>query len=89
MGAFWAIKYGIKIIGMPSWGKSMIDEFIWGMAAFLQQLPELSEARYSELVESSGGHSHSQGESEADAADAADAQDELTQVFRRGSPKHL
>ena len=74
--AFWAIKHGIKMTGMPAWGKSMDDEFIWGMVAFLQQLPKLSEAQYSELVESSGGHSHSKDESEADAAEAADAHDE-------------
>jgi len=56
--AFWVIRHGIKMTGMPAWGKSMDDEYVWGMVAFLQQLPELSEARYRELVEASGGHSH-------------------------------
>ena len=31
--AFWVIKHGIKATGMPAWGKSMGDEYIWGMVA--------------------------------------------------------
>ncbi len=60
--AFWAIKHGIKASGMPAWGKSMDDEYIWNMAAFLQQLPELDQVRYEALVAASGGHSHGGGE---------------------------
>jgi hypothetical protein len=48
---------------MPAWGKSMGDEYIWGMVAFLQQLPKLDAAHYKALVASSGGHSHGGGES--------------------------
>lgn len=60
--AFWAIKHGIKASGMPAWGKSMGDDYIWNMVAFVQQLPELDAARYQALVDSSGGHSHGGGE---------------------------
>jgi hypothetical protein len=52
------IKHGIKASGMPAWGKSMGDEYIWGLVAFLQQLPKLDAAGYKTLVASSGGHSH-------------------------------
>ena len=62
--AFWVIKHGIKASGMPAWGKSMGDDYIWNMAAFLQELPKLDEAQYSALVASSGGHSHGGGETE-------------------------
>jgi hypothetical protein len=48
---------------MPAWGKSMGDEYIWGIVAFLQQLPKLDAARYRALDASSGGHSHGGGES--------------------------
>ena len=61
---FWVIKHGIKASGMPAWGKSMGDEYIWGIVAFLQQLPKLDAARYKALVASSGGHSHGGGESD-------------------------
>ena len=55
---FWVIKHGIKASGMPAWGRSMPDETIWGMVAFIQQLPRLDAARYQALVARSGGHSH-------------------------------
>jgi len=62
--AFWVIKHGIKASGMPAWGKSMEDEYIWNMAAFLQRLPELSAEQYQTLVASSGGHDHGGGETQ-------------------------
>lgn len=61
--AFWTIKHGIKASGMPAWGASMGDEYIWNMAAFIQQLPKLDAASYQEMVAHSGGHSHGGGES--------------------------
>ncbi|MBS7663204.1 cytochrome c [Pseudomonas lalucatii] len=62
--AFWTIKHGIKASGMPAWGKSMADPYIWGMVAFLQQLPELDAQQYRALVASSGGHQHGGGETD-------------------------
>lgn len=71
---FWVIKHGIKASGMPAWGRSMQDQYIWGMVAFLQQLPKLSPEQYLEMVASSGGHSHGGGEtmSHVDGEEAAD-----------------
>ncbi len=60
--AFWVIKHGIKASGMPAWGGSMQDEYIWGMVAFLQKLPRLDAAQYQAMVAASGGHSHGGGE---------------------------
>ncbi len=60
--AFWVTKHGIKASGMPAWGRSMQDEYIWGMVAFLQQLPKLDKAAYDAIVASSGGHAHGGGE---------------------------
>ncbi|MBS3958109.1 MAG: cytochrome c [Xanthomonadaceae bacterium] len=61
--AFWVIKHGIKASGMPAWGKSMDDPYIWDMVAFLQAMPTMDAASYRELVASSDGHSHGGGES--------------------------
>ncbi len=61
--AFWVIKHGVKASGMPAWGKSMGDEYIWNLVAFVQQLPKLDEQRYREMVSQSGGHEHGGGES--------------------------
>ena len=60
--AFWIIKHGIKSTGMPAWGKSMADPYIWGMVAFLQRLPTLDAEQYKALAASSGGHQHGGGE---------------------------
>jgi len=63
---FVAIKHGIKMTGMPAWGVSMEDQYIWGMVAFLAKLPDMLPADYEALVEASGGHSHGGGEAGAE-----------------------
>jgi mono/diheme cytochrome c family protein len=60
--AFWIIKHGIKATGMPAWGKSMEDNYIWDMVALLKQLPRMSAEQYAAEVGASGGHSHGGGE---------------------------
>jgi mono/diheme cytochrome c family protein len=41
---FWVIKNGIKMTGMPSFGKIEVpDQEIWTMVAFLKKLPAVSE----------------------------------------------
>ena len=67
--AFWIIKHGLKMTGMPAWGKHMDDKSIWGTVAFLQQLPGMNEVRYGELVQSSEGHTHGSGEEQVEADD--------------------
>ena len=62
--AFWVIKHGIKATGMPAWGKSMGDQYIWGMVALLDQLPKMDAGQYQALVASSGGHDHGGGETQ-------------------------
>jgi len=61
--AFWVVKHGVKMSGMPAWGKSMDDKYIWGMVALMQQFPKMTAERYQELVAGSGGHQHGGGES--------------------------
>jgi mono/diheme cytochrome c family protein len=61
---FWIIKHGIKATGMPAWGNSMDDQYIWAMVAFLKQLPSLDSGQYSDMVASSGGHQHGGGETD-------------------------
>ncbi len=60
--AFWVIKHGVKASGMPAWGKSMGDEYVWNMAAFLQKLPGLDAEQYEAMVARSGGHHHDHGD---------------------------
>lgn len=72
---FWVIKHGIKASGMPAWGKSMNDEYIWNMVAFLGELPQLDAAQYQAMVADSGGHAHGGGETGPRGMDAGKSQD--------------
>jgi mono/diheme cytochrome c family protein len=65
---FWIIKHGVKMTGMPAWGRTHDDGSIWAIVAFLEQLPKLDAVRYQALV-SGGGH-HDDHEAHAD--DGAD-----------------
>ncbi|WP_440310200.1 hypothetical protein, partial [Klebsiella pneumoniae] len=42
----------------------MDDQYIWGIVAFLDQLPQLNAEQYQMMVASSGGHQHGGGESD-------------------------
>jgi mono/diheme cytochrome c family protein len=70
---FWVIKHGIKMSAMPAWGRTHDDQRIWGIVAFLQQLPELTPDQYRALTDIRGegyqhghaqtpGHSHHHGD---------------------------
>lgn len=48
--AFWTIKHGVKMTGMPAWGRTHDDQTLWSMVAFLQRLPELSPAEFEQLT---------------------------------------
>lgn len=62
---FWAIKNGIKLTGMPAWGASHSDEAIWGLVAFIEQLPGMSADKYRQLTVNSSEHQHSHGDEPA------------------------
>ncbi|HEY8587010.1 MAG TPA: c-type cytochrome [Rhodanobacter sp.] len=79
--AFWVIKHGIKMSGMPAWGSNHDDPTIWSMVAFLQKLPDMTAEQYKDLVarapahhDMAGGHSHDHG----DAHDATEMNDSDT-----------
>ncbi len=48
--AFWIIKHGIKMTGMPAWGPTHDDQKIWTMVAYLQKQPKMSAAEYQQLT---------------------------------------
>lgn len=44
---FWVIKNGIRMTGMPSFGKTgLSDDQIWHIAAFVKAIPKVSDADY-------------------------------------------
>lgn len=46
---FWITKNGIKMTGMPAWGKTHSDETIWAIVAFMKQLPHLTTEEYKKM----------------------------------------
>ena len=46
---FQAVKYGLKMTGMPAWEFRLSDEDLWAVVAFVRHLPSLSPAQYAQL----------------------------------------
>lgn len=46
---FWIIKNGIKMTGMPAWGRTQSNSTIWTIVAFLEKLPSLTPAEYAAM----------------------------------------
>ena len=52
---FWIVKHGIKMSGMPAFQPEHSDEEIWGIAAFVNQLPGMTPEDY-RAATGGGGH---------------------------------
>ena len=62
---FWIVKHGLKMTGMPAWGRTHDDANLWSIVAFLERLPLLDTAGYRALLASSkahGDHGHHDNE---------------------------
>lgn len=64
--AFWIIKHGIKMSGMPAWGTTHSDEAIWNIVAFLEKLPDMTPERYRALAGDHAGEAHDHGAGDDD-----------------------
>jgi mono/diheme cytochrome c family protein len=47
---FWITKNGLKMTGMPAWGKTTSDEDIWAMVAFMERLSAISPEKYQQML---------------------------------------
>jgi len=52
--SYWKVAGGIRMTGMPAFGPTHSQEKIWGLVAFVRQLPKLSPQQYSALVTTEG-----------------------------------
>lgn len=62
----WIVQHGVKMSGMPTFGPTHDEATIWNIAAFVKQMPEMSEVQYSAYEaghgsEGEAGHSHAEG----------------------------
>ncbi len=51
---FWIVKNGLKMTGMPSFGKTHDDNHVWSIVAFIEQLPGMSQEQYREMKQQAG-----------------------------------
>lgn len=47
---FWIVKNGVRMSGMPGFGKTHKDEDLWNVVAFIQRLPQMKPEQYDELT---------------------------------------
>ena len=86
--AFWTIKHGIKATGMPAWGRTMEDQYIWDLVAFLRKLPSLDAQQYSAEVNASGEHSHGREETPNEPSSERDAISSESQPHTEENSQH-
>jgi len=48
--AFWVTKHGIKMSGMPAWGRGHDDATLWSIVAFLNKLPGMTPEQYKDIA---------------------------------------
>lgn len=52
---YWITRHGIKMSGMPAWEYHLADADLWGLVAFLTQLPAMSTRVYDERIAAVAG----------------------------------
>jgi mono/diheme cytochrome c family protein len=67
---FWIVKHGIRMTGMPAFGRSHSDDEIWQIVAFMREMDDLSEGQVAALREGEE-HGHEHGEVAGPEADHA------------------
>jgi mono/diheme cytochrome c family protein len=53
---YWVIRNGIKMTGMPAFGKTHSEDELWAIVAFVKRLPDLKPDEYSAMVKATRLH---------------------------------
>lgn len=53
---FWLVKHGVKMTGMPAFGEDHGDDELWGMVAFVTQLPGMTAEEYARFENAHSSH---------------------------------
>ena len=69
---YWIVKHGIKLTGMPAFGRTHDEEQLWGIVAIVEEIPRMSPEQYRQLVikltnpggDRGHGHTHEKPEGE-------------------------
>ena len=78
--AFWVIKNGVRMTGMPAFGPTHKDEELWALVAFVEQMSDATPEAYNTLVAQAkrsaladDGHGHRHGNEPEPAGQSGDA----------------
>ncbi|WP_192253225.1 c-type cytochrome [Mesorhizobium silamurunense] len=55
---YWIVQNGIKMTGMPAFGRTHNQEGLWAMVAFVRRLPEMSQSEYEKITGASEAEGH-------------------------------
>jgi mono/diheme cytochrome c family protein len=80
---FWVTRHGIRMTGMPAWGRSHSDDALWPVVALMTRLPELDAAAYEDLLSRAEGMGHHAGHA-ADSGHAHGGDDQQKPPKDRG-----
>jgi len=58
---FWLAKHGARMTGMPAFGPTHDDATLWGIAAFVKELPGMTADDYAATGALEGGHGAAHG----------------------------
>jgi mono/diheme cytochrome c family protein len=47
---FFIVKNGVRMTGMPAFGKTHKDDELWNVVAFVQRLPKMTPEQYDQMV---------------------------------------
>jgi hypothetical protein len=82
---FWVTKHGIRMTGMPAWGRTHEDDTLWPVVALMTALPELDAAEYDDMLNRAEGLGHHAGDA-AENGHAHGVDDENQAPHDHGDP---
>jgi len=89
---YWVVKNGIRMTGMPAFGKTHDDHKIWAIVAFVERLRGMTPGEYRKLGgghdDESGGHHRRQAQHEADGDNGQAQHDEPDGGHHHGHAGH-
>lgn len=61
---FWVTRHGIRMTGMPAWGKTHSDAELWPLVALITRFPDMGPGEYAQLLDDAraAGVTHEHGD---------------------------
>ncbi|MBI4774696.1 MAG: cytochrome c [Deltaproteobacteria bacterium] len=75
---YWIVRHGVKLTGMPAFGPTHTEEQLWGLVAFVEDVPRTAPEQYRQMVMKEGGMGPGHGHGETS--------EEETQVHGHSEP---